>query len=97
MGCHSENDYWYRPFPRPIDGKRVHYRIRFGSGVLEGVGVFQVQRLKGAESILIFPAKSTPTTTEPVFRLLEIHTALISPHPNPDVADYLFLETPRGR
>ncbi len=94
MVRHSENDYWYRPFARPIDGKRVHYRIQFGTEILEGIGVFQVQQMKDAHSIAILRTDSFGSASEPIFRLLEIHTALISPHPNPDVAEFLFLETP---
>ena len=97
MGTHSENDYWYRPFPRPINGKRVQYRVRVGSDIQEGIGLFQVQRMKEHESISILRTDGAGSPLGPVFRLLEAHTTLISPHPNPTVADFLFLETPRGR
>lgn len=97
MLSHSENNYWYRPFPRPIEGKRVHYRLRLGAEVLEGIGIFQVQQMKEDQSISILRTNAAGSPGEPVFRLLEVHTTLISPHPNPDVADFLFLETPPGR
>ncbi|MBN9689805.1 MAG: hypothetical protein J0M24_06170 [Verrucomicrobia bacterium] len=93
MGNQSENNYWYRPFPHPINGKRVHYRVRVRGDIQEGIGFFQVQRMKEHESISILHTSAVGSLMEPVFRLLETHTILISPHPNPDVADFLFLET----
>lgn len=94
---HSENSYWYRAFPRPIDGKRVHYRLRFGSEVLEGIGIFQVQQMKEHQSISILRTDAAGSPGDPLFRLLEAHLALIAPHPNSDIADFLFLETPPAK